>query len=104
MMPEGSGFHAIRNIKKINDKAKIIAVTADLKESTNKKLMVLKDTLQMNLTYLAQARVTCIKDEWSCKSVLSKTMERIYQLDEDPTQEIKLEDRIEFCFNNIVHR
>ena len=42
MMPEGSGFHAIRNIKKINDKAKIIAVTADLKESTNKKLMVLK--------------------------------------------------------------
>ncbi len=42
MMPEGSGFHAIRNIKKINDKAKIIAVTADLKESTNEKLMNLK--------------------------------------------------------------
>ena len=42
MMPEGSGFHAIRNIKKINDKAKIIAVTADLKPSTNEKLMNLK--------------------------------------------------------------
>jgi len=39
MMPEGSGFHAIRNIKKINDKAKIIVVTADLKPSTNEKLM-----------------------------------------------------------------
>jgi len=42
MMPDGSGFHAIRNIKKINDKAKIIAVTADLKSSTNEKLMELK--------------------------------------------------------------
>jgi len=42
MMPDGSGFHAIRNIKKINDKAKIIAVTADLKPSTNEKLMDLK--------------------------------------------------------------
>jgi len=41
-MPEGSGFHAIRGIKKINDKAKIIAVTADLKESTNEKLIELK--------------------------------------------------------------
>jgi len=42
MMPDGSGFHAIRNIQKINDKAKIIAVTADLKPSTNEKLMDLK--------------------------------------------------------------
>ena len=42
MMPDGSGFHAIRNIQKINDKAKIIAVTADLKPSTNEKLMELK--------------------------------------------------------------
>jgi len=38
MMPDGSGFHAIRNIKKINDQAKIIAVTADLKTSTYEKL------------------------------------------------------------------
>ncbi len=42
MMPDGSGFHAIRNIKKINDKARIIAVTADLKPSTHEKLMDLK--------------------------------------------------------------
>jgi len=42
MMPEGSGFHAIRNIKKINDKAKIIAITADLTQSTNEKLIELK--------------------------------------------------------------
>ncbi len=64
-----------------------------------KKLMMLKDTLQTNLTYLAEARVTCITDEWACKNVISKTMERMYELDEDPTAEIKLEDRIEFCFN-----
>jgi len=41
MMPEGSGFHAIRNIKKINDNAKIIVVTADLKPYTHDKLMAL---------------------------------------------------------------
>ena len=38
MMPDGSGFHAIRNIKKINENAKIIAVTADSKTLTEKKL------------------------------------------------------------------
>jgi len=42
LMPEGSGFHAIRNIKKINDKARIVAVTADLTESTKEKLINLK--------------------------------------------------------------
>jgi hypothetical protein len=64
-----------------------------------KKLKVLKDTLISNLNLIAEARVTCIKDEWSCKSVMSKTNEKLYQLDEDPTEEIRLEDRIEFCFN-----
>jgi len=38
MMPDGSGFHAIRNIRKINDQAKIIAVTADVKSITKEKL------------------------------------------------------------------
>lgn len=38
MMPDGTGFHAIRNIQKINDKAKIIAVTADLTSATHEKL------------------------------------------------------------------
>ena len=38
MMPEGSGFHAIRNIRKINNHAKIIAVTADVKSTTEEKL------------------------------------------------------------------
>ena len=42
MMPDGTGFHAIRNIHKINDKAKIIAVTADLTSSTHEKLTNLK--------------------------------------------------------------
>ena len=42
MMPEGSGLDAIHNIKKINDKAKIIAVTADLTQPTNEKLIELK--------------------------------------------------------------
>ncbi|MBL7002017.1 MAG: response regulator [Nitrosopumilus sp.] len=38
MMPDGNGFHAIRNIQKINDQAKIIAVTADVTSSTVEKL------------------------------------------------------------------
>jgi DNA-binding NarL/FixJ family response regulator len=38
MMPDGTGFHAIRNIRKINDQAKIIAVTADVKSTTEEKL------------------------------------------------------------------
>ncbi|MDH3611305.1 MAG: response regulator [Nitrosopumilus sp.] len=37
-MPEGSGFHAIRNIKKIDNSAKIIAVTARDDFPSKKKL------------------------------------------------------------------
>lgn len=37
-MPEGSGFHAIRSIKKINDLAKIVVVTAHSDYSITKKL------------------------------------------------------------------
>ena len=37
-MPDGSGFHAIRNIKKINDSAKIIPVTGKNDYSTKEKL------------------------------------------------------------------
>lgn len=42
MMTDFSGFHAIRNIQKINSKVKIIAVTADYKGSTNQTLRDLK--------------------------------------------------------------
>lgn len=42
MMPDGTGFHAIRNIRKINDKSRIIAVTADVKSATEEKLHNLK--------------------------------------------------------------
>lgn len=38
MMPDGTGFHAIRNIRKINENAKIIVVTADVKSTTEEKL------------------------------------------------------------------
>ena len=38
-MPDGTGFHAIRNIKKINDSAKIIVVTAKDDFATKKKLL-----------------------------------------------------------------
>lgn len=41
-MPDGSGFHAIRNINKINDSAKIITVSANEESSTLKKLNELK--------------------------------------------------------------
>ncbi len=37
-MPEGTGFHAIRNIKKLDGSAKIIAVTANDDFSTKRKL------------------------------------------------------------------
>ena len=37
-MPEGTGFHAIRNIKKINESARIIPVTANEDSKTRKKL------------------------------------------------------------------
>ena len=42
MMPDGTGFHAIRNIRKMDDNAKIIAVTADVKTTTEEKLHNLK--------------------------------------------------------------
>ena len=38
MMPDGSGFYAIKKIKEIDPNAKIIAVTADMTSSTEKKL------------------------------------------------------------------
>lgn len=38
MMPNGSGFYAIKKIKEINPDAKIIAVTADMSSLTEEKL------------------------------------------------------------------
>jgi len=38
MMPNGSGFYAIKKIQEINSKAKIIAVTGDSSYSTEEKL------------------------------------------------------------------
>lgn len=38
MMPNGSGFHAIKKIQEINSKAKIIAVSGDSSYSTKEKL------------------------------------------------------------------
>ena len=38
MMPNGSGFHAIKKIRDINSKAKIIAISGDSSYSTEDKL------------------------------------------------------------------
>lgn len=38
MMPNGSGFYAIKQIRDINPDAKIIAVTADMSPATEEKL------------------------------------------------------------------
>lgn len=38
MMPNGSGFYAIKKIREINSKAKIIAVSGDSSYSTEEKL------------------------------------------------------------------
>ncbi len=42
MMPNGSGFYAIKKIKEINPRAKIIAVTGDGRITTEQKLEKLK--------------------------------------------------------------
>lgn len=42
MMPEGSGFYAIKKIKELFPDAKIIAVTADIRSSTIEKLSEMK--------------------------------------------------------------
>ena len=39
MMPEGSGFYAIRKIREIDPQSKIIAVTADSRTATEEKLI-----------------------------------------------------------------
>ena len=42
MMPHHDGFYALEKIKEINPDAKVIAVTADLTDDTEKKLQNLK--------------------------------------------------------------
>lgn len=42
MMPDGSGFHAIRKIREIDPDSIIFVVTADSKSTTEKKLEKLK--------------------------------------------------------------
>jgi CheY-like chemotaxis protein len=44
MMPEYDGLYALENIRQINPDAKIIIVTADLREDTANKLSKLKPT------------------------------------------------------------
>lgn len=44
MMPEYDGLYALENIRKINSEAKVVIVTADLREDTAVKLTKLKPT------------------------------------------------------------
>ena len=44
MMPEYDGIYALENIRKINPEAKIVIVTADLRDETATKLSKLKPT------------------------------------------------------------
>ena len=44
MMPEYDGFYALKKIREVNPKAKIIMVTADMSTQTKKKLRELKPT------------------------------------------------------------
>ena len=44
MMPEYDGFYAINKIREMDQKVRIIAVTADMQEETRKKLLELKIT------------------------------------------------------------
>jgi CheY-like chemotaxis protein len=44
MMPEYDGLYALENIRKISPEAKIIIVTADLRDDTASKLSKLKPT------------------------------------------------------------
>jgi len=44
MMPKSDGFYAIKKIREIDSKVKIIPVTADMQEETQKKLLELKIT------------------------------------------------------------
>lgn len=44
MMPEYDGLYALENIRKINARAKVIVVTADLRADTEEQLSLLKPT------------------------------------------------------------
>lgn len=44
MMPDGSGFYAIRKIRELDPEIKIIAVTADSRSATEEKLVNLNTT------------------------------------------------------------
>jgi CheY-like chemotaxis protein len=44
MMPEYDGLYALERIRKINPAAKVVVITADLREDTAKKLEDLKPT------------------------------------------------------------
>ena len=44
MMPDGSGFYAIRKIRELDPDSKIIAVTADSRSATEEKLVKLNTT------------------------------------------------------------
>ncbi len=51
MMPEYDGFYALKEIRKINPKAKVIMVTADLTSDTEKKLVELKASAMIYKPY-----------------------------------------------------
>ena len=51
MMPDYDGFYALREIRKINPKAKVIMVTADLTSDTEKKLVELKASAMIYKPY-----------------------------------------------------
>lgn len=44
MMPEYDGLYALENIRKINPKAKVIIITADLRKDTEERLNQLNPT------------------------------------------------------------
>jgi len=71
-----------------------------LSPSSNWLLLNYKNKLKSGQSILANARINCLKDSWSCKSIISKTKDRLYPIKNNIHEEISMENRLEICLDS----
>lgn len=69
-----------------------------LSKESEELLSRLEGHMRSNLGKLKNARELCFRDPWACESIIAKMHSELVGMDTEDLEKIKMEDRIEICF------
>ena len=62
------------------------------------KLLMYRDSIRKDLDSIQATKLACKTDAWVCKSTVAKTLARMQEIEGNLTENVILENRLEFCF------